>query len=148
MSPTSLSSMNVFQPTIHNSELIVGNMKEGAHTQSLSLFAPAWNTTLQSWTLLSTIPFGTAKYLIRDLMHFGGWAMYFRSMNFLIFFLITSFSSGFNLGWGCLEVRPLHVNITRTPRLACVWYRGESERKVSLTRMGIQTNCCSQCAIG
>jgi hypothetical protein len=59
--------MRELESTIRNNELREGRIKEGAHTESFNLFAPAWKTIRQSNVTPSKTPLGTAKYFIRDL---------------------------------------------------------------------------------
>ncbi len=80
MSPMSRSNMRDDPSIILNHKLMDGKQNNEAQTCSLSLFAPAWNTILQS-----SFPFGMAKYLIDDSNFAGMGAMYLLLMNCQIF---------------------------------------------------------------
>ncbi len=106
----SQSSISISSSTMRKSKFIVGRQNDGAQTQSLSWFAPAWKTILQS-----SNPLGTAKYLISKLMQPQGGAIYFCSMNLMILFCSTSFSLGLSDGCLHLDIGPLTTYIMGTP---------------------------------
>ncbi len=86
--------------------------------------------------LQSSVPLGTAKYLIRDMIFPGSGAMYFCSMNVMIFFCNTSFSSGFSGGCRCLEVGPFEENMTLTPHFACKRNHAGKRKKIRCEPVG------------
>ncbi len=115
ISSTSLSSISDSVSVIQSRELTVGRPNDGAQTTSLSLLAPAWKTVRLSCTSPLIIPFGTAKYLMSELIRPWYGVTYFLLMNFLTFFLSTCCSLGLRGGGGRRNCGPLSMKRTRTP---------------------------------